>query len=95
MSEITTVLLHGAGTGAWVWEPVINQMTSPVVALDVPSRHAGATPDGCAAVLVAELDRRGIDRVVLVVHSLAGVLVSALASRLEPRLKQCVYVGAT
>lgn len=93
-SKITTVLLHGAGTGAWVWEPVIDEMASPAVALDVPGRQAGVTPDSCAGAVVAELDRRGIDSIVLVVHSLAGVLVPGLASRLGPRLKHCVYVAA-
>lgn len=94
MSGITTVLLHGAGTGAWVWKPTIDEMAFPVIALDVPSRKAGVTPDSCATALVAELDRRGIDEVVLVAHSLAGVLVPGLASRLGPRLKHCVYVAA-
>ncbi|MGH6639319.1 MAG: alpha/beta fold hydrolase [Polaromonas sp.] len=92
--EITTVLLHGAGTGAWVWQAVIHEMTSPVVALDVPGRAEGVTPDSCAAELVAELDRRGIDSVILVLHSLAGVLSSGLASRLGARLKHIVYVAA-
>lgn len=95
MSEKTTlVLLHGAGVGAWVWEPVQQMLTAPAWALNVPGRHAGATPDGCAAALVADMDRRGLQSVVLVVHSLAGVLVPGLAARLGPRLVHCVYVGA-
>ncbi len=94
MSELTTVLLHGAGTGAWIWEAVINAMRSPTVALDVPGRQVGVTPDSCAAALVAELDGRQLDTVVCVVHSLAGVLVPGLAARLGYRLKHAVYLAA-
>lgn len=92
--DITTVLLHGAGTGAWVWADVADAIGVRAVALEVPGRVAGATPVGCAAALVDEMDRRGIDGVVLVVHSLAGVLVPGLAARLGTRLKHCVYVAA-
>ncbi|MCU7374319.1 alpha/beta hydrolase [Paucibacter sp. O1-1] len=90
----TTVLLHGAGTGAWVWEDVIQRMKTPVLALEVPGRQPGVTPGACAEALVAELDRRGIGAVVLVAHSLAGVLVPDLAERLGTRLRHCVYLAA-
>lgn len=63
LSEITIVLLHGAGTGAWVWERVLKELSMRAVALDIPGRTDGATPDNCAAALVAELDRRGIGSV--------------------------------
>ena len=95
MPHPTTVLLHGAGVGAWVWQSVIDRMATPALGLDVPSRHAGATPEQCAQALIAELDRRGIDSVVLVAHSLAGVLVPELAAGLGPRLRHCVYLAAT
>ncbi|MBC8037251.1 MAG: alpha/beta hydrolase [Rhizobiales bacterium] len=94
MAEITTVLLHGAGLDSWVWEPVIDEMTSPAVALDVPSRRVGVTPASCAAELAAELNGRGMDAIVLVAHSLAGVLIPGMASLLGPRLKHCVYLAA-
>jgi len=90
----TTVLLHGAGVGAWVWACVIERMATPALALDVPCRHPGATPEQCAQELIAELDRRGIDEVVIVAHSLAGVLMPELAARLGARLRHCVYLSA-
>lgn len=88
----TTVLLHGAGTGPWVWDRVRAALNAPSVAPAVPGRQAGATPDGCAAALAAGLE--GHDDIVLVVHSLAGVLVPGLAARLGTRLRHVVYVGA-
>jgi pimeloyl-ACP methyl ester carboxylesterase len=93
-NETTIVFLHGAGTGAWVWEPVMKELSIPSVALDIPMRTAGATPENCSEALVAELDRRGIDSIVLVMHSLAGVLAPGLVARLGARLKRCIFVAA-
>lgn len=93
MTTQTLVLLHGAGTGAWVWERVVAALTVPAVALDVPGRRPGVTPQKCAAGLAGELDRRGVDRLVVVLHSLAGVLAPGLADRLGDRLAGCIYVA--
>lgn len=90
----TILLLHGAGTGAWVWERVVPALTAPALALDVASRSEGATPDICADALVRDLNDRQVGSVVLVVHSLAGVLAGPLASRLGSRLRHVVFVGA-
>lgn len=93
-SNVTMVFLHGADTGAWVWERVINRLSLRTLALDVPGRMNGATPDSCAAALVAELDRKGVGTVVLVLHSLAGALAPGLSVRLGSRLQRIVYVSA-
>jgi pimeloyl-ACP methyl ester carboxylesterase len=99
MSELsndktTMVLLHGAGMGPWVWQRVIDRLDTPAVALDYPGRVAGATPAECAAAVVAELDRRKIGDVVLVMHSLAGVLSRGLSTRLGDRLQRCIFISA-
>ncbi|MCG2785583.1 MAG: alpha/beta hydrolase [Anaerolineae bacterium] len=93
-NETTIVFLHGAGTGAWVWERVMDELSIPSVALDIPGRVAGATPENCSEALVAELDRRGIDSIILVMHSLAGVLAPGLMARLGTRIKRCIFVAA-
>ena len=93
-NKTTIVFLHGAGTGAWVWERVMNELSIPSVALDIPGRTTGATPENCSEALVAELDRRGIDSLILVMHSLAGVLAPGLAARLGARIKRCIFVSA-
>ena len=93
-NKTTIVFLHGAGTGAWVWERVMNELSVPAIALDVPGRSAGATPQHCAEALVAELDQRGIDSVILVMHSLAGVLAPGLVAHLGARVKHCIFVAA-
>lgn len=94
MSTPTTVLLHGAGVGAWVWDRVIDRMAVPAIALDIAGRHADATPERCARALIAELDRRGLDEVTIVAHSLAGVLMPDLAAGLGARLRHALYLAA-
>jgi pimeloyl-ACP methyl ester carboxylesterase len=94
MSGPKLLLLHGAGTSAWVWSRLEKELGTSALALDVPGRVAGATPSGCADALVAELERRGGGEVVAVLHSLAGVLGPGLAIRLGPRLKRCIFVSA-
>ena len=93
-NKTTVVFLHGAGTGAWIWERVINELPVPAIALNVPGRSPEATPERCADALVAELNQREIGSVILVLHSLAGVLAPGLVARLGARVKRCIFVAA-
>lgn len=90
----TLVLLHGAGLGSWIWKDVQPLLRSKPVALDVPGRRPGATPAQCARDLLAEIDRQAPDSVVLVLHSLAGVLAPDLASLLGNRLRRIVHLAS-
>lgn len=93
-NQVTVVFLHGAGMGPWVWDRVIKELSTPTVALEIPGRSKNATPDNCAAAIAAELDHLGIGPVILVMHSLAGVLASGLSERLGSRVKRFVFVSA-
>lgn len=93
-NEVTILFLHGAGMGPWVWDRVIQELSTPAVALEIPGRTHNATPENCAAAIVTELDRMGIGPVVLVMHSLAGVLAPGLSARLGSRVKRFVFVSA-
>ncbi len=94
IDDTTCVLLHGAGMGAWAWRAVVDRMETPAIALDVPGRRPGVTPEGCATELVREIDERGLGEVVLVAHSLAGVLVPTMARLLDSRVRRCVYLAS-
>ena len=94
MTGTTIVLLHGAGMDAWIWDRVRPLIEAETMALDVPSRSTNVTPADCAARIVSAIDARASDGIILVMHSLAGVLAAALAGLLGGRLKACVYVSA-
>lgn len=92
--NIVVVFVHGAGTGSWIWQSVRESLPIQSTAVDVDGRHRGATPPTCAQAIVEELDAAGIDRVALVLHSLAGVLAPELAQRLGQRLETTIFVSA-
>ncbi|MGQ0528754.1 MAG: alpha/beta fold hydrolase [Panacagrimonas sp.] len=85
------VLLHGLG-GTWhIWKPVLAllERRHRVISLTLPSHFGGpALPEGAevtvdllADVLVADLDRRGIERPHVAGNSLGGWLALELARR--------------
>lgn len=88
------VLLHGISSGAASWEPVAPQLAGfRLLAWDAPGYGdsqplAEAEPSAAeyAARLDAWLDALGIERCVLVGHSLGSMMASAYAARRPERL---------
>jgi pimeloyl-ACP methyl ester carboxylesterase len=99
-AEIGFVLLHGAMLGRWLWERVVPDLAGPALAIDFPGR--GAHPADVIALslgdvidsVAADVDSWPTDRVVLVAHSLSGIVVPALISRLAGRVAHVVFVSA-
>lgn len=88
------VLLHGAGTGPWIWEDVRQALPHPSVALEVPSNRERTHPERCAQELLSHPDFPSHGHVVLVLHSLAGVLETALVRSLGDRAVHVVHVAS-
>jgi len=87
------VFLHGAGSGPWIWEEVRNRLEWPSVALTVPSNRPGTNPELCAAELLCDPSFPAHGPVVLVLHSLAGVLEAPLVQALGSRALLVVHVA--
>jgi pimeloyl-ACP methyl ester carboxylesterase len=83
------VLLHGYGESLLAWQMVFDPLAreADVIAMDLPGfglsskPSSGYTADSMALVVTALLDRLGLRRVILVGHSLGGVVATALAVR--------------
>ncbi|MDG4665887.1 alpha/beta hydrolase [Mycobacterium sp. 236(2023)] len=100
------VLVHGACHGADCWEPTIDALSRlapdvKVLAVDLPGRRgkpgelAGARIDDFADSVVADVNGAGFDDIVLVGHSMAGVTLPRVASRLGARrVKELVFAAA-
>jgi pimeloyl-ACP methyl ester carboxylesterase len=94
------VLLHGAMLGSWIWERVLPALDAPAVAIDLPgrgSRPAEIGKLGLVDVIDSVLDDiRGseLQSLVLVAHSLSGILVPGIVSRTEAPISHVVFVGA-
>lgn len=97
----TIVLVHGAWMGAWAWAGVQQDLAAlghATVAPDLPGHGADATPpealtlDGYVDAVIAALPATG--RVVLVGHSMAGMVISAVAEKVPDRIAKLIYVAA-
>lgn len=96
------VLIHGSFSGAWPWEPVIRRLRSSgrqVVAPDLPRHGDDHTPlERCTLDAYAERALEAIqsqsEPVVLVGHSMGGVVITQAAERAADRIASLVYVCA-
>ncbi len=94
------VLLHGAMLGRWIWDRVTPLLDRPALAVDLPGR--GTKPADITEItlgdavdsVVADVDVGPFKRVVLVAHSLSGILVPAVTARLGDRVAHTVFVSA-
>ena len=94
-------LLHGGGQGSWLWDDVIGELSasSDCVALDVPGcgekreRDTSAIEfDDIARELIADIEAAGMNDVVLVGHSQAGMPMPRMAEFAPELFSKLVYV---
>jgi pimeloyl-ACP methyl ester carboxylesterase len=98
----TFVLIHGAWHGAWCWEKVERELTAAghkVASIDLPSHGEDDTPAhevtlDSYAKAVADLVRAQNEPVVLVGHSMGGIVISAAAELAAERIERLIYVTA-
>jgi pimeloyl-ACP methyl ester carboxylesterase len=98
----TIILVHGAWLDASCWQPVATELRAAGFAVrtpDLPGHGADATPlsgqtlEAYAACIAREVDAAP-SPVVLVGHSLGGVVISAAAEQRPDRIARLVYVAA-
>jgi len=98
----TFVLVHGAWHGGWCWEkiaPLLESRGHRVLAPDLPGHGSDRTPiadvslDAYAA-RVREVIAAQPEPVVLVGHSMGGIVISAAAERIPERIRTLVYLAA-
>jgi pimeloyl-ACP methyl ester carboxylesterase len=103
------VLVHGGAHGAWCWQPLVPHLAGTVLAVDLPPKAVrGVTPaalgtpppelntigvDDFAASAIADVDAAGIERFVLVGHSMGGLTIAEIARRIPARVARLVFVS--
>jgi pimeloyl-ACP methyl ester carboxylesterase len=96
------VLVHGAWMGAWSWEVVATRLRAQganVVSVELPGHGADRTPvsetslDAYIAAVTTAVDASS-GQVVLVGHSMAGIVISAVAAQRADKLAGVVYLAA-
>lgn len=103
--DIGLVLVHGGGHDARCWEPLIDEIAGTsdvrVLAVDLPGRGRrpgplrGLTVADCADAVVEQVRAAGLERVILVGHSMAGMIVPGVADTLGPDfVRRVVLIAA-
>jgi pimeloyl-ACP methyl ester carboxylesterase len=98
------VLVHGAWHGGWCWRRVVDALHAQghrahaVTLTGVGERAHLLSPAITLETHVADvaglIEAEELQRVVLAVHSYAGMIGTAIADRMPQRLKHLVYVDA-
>jgi pimeloyl-ACP methyl ester carboxylesterase len=106
VSGVGLVLVHGGQHSGSCWDPTVDALRRrdpavSVLAVDLPGR--GPTPGNLMDAriaewgrsIVAQVDTAGLDRVVIVGHSLAGLSVPDAVARMGPdRVHRMILMGA-
>jgi pimeloyl-ACP methyl ester carboxylesterase len=98
----TYVLIHGAWHGAWCWEklvPLLQQKGQTVITPDLPSHGQDLTPIGditpqsYVQCVLRVLDAQP-EPVILVGHSMGGIVISQVAEQRPEKINTLVYLAA-
>ena len=102
MNTNTYVLVHGAWMGAWAWDEVATGLRAKgatVVAVELPAHGKDTTPlqganlDAYVSKVGGAVDAAG-KPVVLVGHSMAGMVITQVAELKADKIKALVYLAA-
>ena len=100
---IRLLFVHGGCHGAWCWDPLIHNLENlgqKGYALDLPGHGLDRTPrqDVTFSSYVEKLsqfiEEKDLSKLVLVGHSLAGIILPEIASRFPERIQHLVYLAA-
>jgi pimeloyl-ACP methyl ester carboxylesterase len=102
-NKYTYVFIHGAWHGAWCWKYIESNLINlrqKVICLDLPGHGKNVvTPfskiDLCQYVkYVSDIILELKDKVILVGHSMAGVVISQIAENIPDKILRLVYIAA-
>ena len=97
------ILIHGSWCGKWVWQPIIpllEQNGHKVIAPDLPGSGEDTTPvsDVTMELYVDDITQLIIEKdlqdIILVGHSMGGMIISAVAEKLPNKITTLVYLTA-
>lgn len=98
----TFILVHGAWHGAWCWEcviPLLQASNHQVFAPDLPGHGADKTPLMKITLksyleCIQHLVESATEEVILVGHSMAGIIISQVAENKAEKIKKLIYIAA-
>ena len=98
----TFVLIHGSWQAPWVWNKVENQLTKAgqiVTVVELPAHGDDVTLPINTSIdiyrdkVIAAISKTH-GKVILVGHSLSGMIISEVAEKIPGKIEKLVYIGA-
>ncbi|EJV87793.1 alpha/beta fold hydrolase [Bacillus cereus] len=98
----TYVLVHGAWQGEWAWDlvkPHLEAFGHTVITLDLPGSGKDTTPsqnitlDSYVNAVTATIDQQN-EKVILVGHSMGGIVITQTAELIPNKIDKLVYLCA-
>jgi len=98
----TYVLVHGAWQAPYVWDAVrtdLEKKGNKVIVIELPGHGADQTPTYTLSMnayrdKVVDAINKVDGKVILVGHSMGGVVVTAVAEKIPAKISKLVYIGA-
>lgn len=99
----TFLLLHGAMRGAWLWDrliPFIADAGAKAIAYDLPghgkrsAERTGVNMTVYISDVLSYIERENLNDLVLVGHSMSGIIISRVAEEMTERIRHLVYLAA-
>lgn len=95
--DLAFVLIHGGGLNTWVWERITPLLDFPALAVHRAASGTNLnqlTIADSAKYIQSQIESMGFKRVILVAHSVGGILAPPVATLLPQRVVHIVFVGA-
>lgn len=98
----TYVLVHGAWQAPYVWDTVRNNMLAKgvkVIIVELPGHGSDNTPPQQLSLdvyrdTVINAFPQDAEKLILVGHSMAGMVISHVAEKVPERISKLIYIGA-
>jgi pimeloyl-ACP methyl ester carboxylesterase len=99
----TFLLLHGAMRGSWLWDklvPLLEKGGDRAIAYDLPghgkraSERTGVNMSVYINDVLSSIKRLNLADIILVGHSMSGIIISKVAEEIPERIRHLVYLAA-
>jgi pimeloyl-ACP methyl ester carboxylesterase len=99
----TYLLIHGALRGAWLWDrliPLLEKGGAKAIPYDLPghgkrvAERAGVNMSAYISDVLSYIEKNDLRELILVGHSMSGIIISKVAEEMAERVRHLVYLAA-
>src|SRR3990170_4927376 len=99
----TYLCLHGALRGAWLWDrliPLLQKGGANTISLDLPGHgkraeeRKGVNMSAYIRDVLSYIEKNNLRDLILVGHSMSGIVISKVADEAPERIRHLVYLAA-